>query len=106
MKRILPISRLGKPVLRGKAKPVPQRGDPRLARLVTDMIATMHHARGVGIAAPQVGVPLRVFVVAPRPSVRYPHAPFMKPLAMINPCLISHSKSMKTDWEGCLSIPG
>jgi peptide deformylase len=70
------------------------------------MIATMKKAQGVGIAAPQVGVGLRMFIVAPEPSVRYPKAPQMAPVAMINPKLVKHSKKMVTDWEGCLSIPG
>lgn len=70
------------------------------------MIATMKKAQGVGIAAPQVGVGLQLFIVAPEPSVRYPKAPRMAPVAMINPKLVKHSKTMVTDWEGCLSIPG
>ena len=75
-------------------------------RLIDDMIVTMKKAKGVGIAAPQVGVGLRLFIVAPEPSIRYPNAPRMAPIAMINPVLVKHSKNTITDWEGCLSIPG
>lgn len=70
------------------------------------MIETMRKAKGVGIAAPQVGKSTRLFIVAPQPSVRYPHAPSMKPIPMINPRLIKHSRATNTSWEGCLSIPG
>ena len=44
--------------------------------------------------------------MAPEPSIRYPNAPRMAPVAMINPVLVKHSKKRVTDWEGCLSIPG
>jgi peptide deformylase len=101
----LTITQLGQPVLRQSSKPV-RRIDAKIQRLIDDMIVTMKKARGVGIAAPQVGVGLRVFIVAPEPSRRYPHAPSMPPAAMINPRLLSYSKEMETDWEGCLSIPG
>jgi peptide deformylase len=49
---------------------------------------------------------LRLFIVAPEPSARYPHAPRMGPVVMVNPKLLRHSRRMVTDWEGCLSIPG
>jgi peptide deformylase len=70
------------------------------------MIRTMRKARGVGIAAPQVGKSLRLFIVASHPNPRYPKAPAMLPLPMINPELLWHSKETVTEWEGCLSIPG
>jgi peptide deformylase len=79
---------------------------PAHDRLIDDMIATMKKAKGVGIAAPQVGEGLNLFIVAPEPSVRYPNAPRMAPVAMINPKLVRHSTKTVTDWEGCLSIPG
>jgi len=104
--RILPITQLGEPVLRKVSRPVRSATSPAIRRLVADMIVTMKKAKGVGIAAPQVGVGRRLFVVAPQPSARYPHAPTMAPVAMINPRLVSHSKETVTGWEGCLSIPG
>jgi peptide deformylase len=103
---ILRITQLGEPVLRRRSKPVrlplSRAGD----RFIDNMIATMKKAKGVGIAAPQVNVGLRLFIVAPQPSVRYPKAPKMPPVAMINPVLVKCSRKMVTDWEGCLSIPG
>src|ERR1700682_3729923 len=100
------ITQLGQPVLRRRAKSVRLPLSRAQDRFIDDMIVTMKKAKGVGIAAPQVGVGLRLFIVAPEPSVRYPNSPRMTPVAMINPRLVRHSKKMVTDWEGCLSIPG
>jgi len=104
--RCLSIVLLGDLVLRRGAKPVPLPLSRAHNRLIDDMIATMKKAKGVGIAAPQVGNSLRLFIIAPEPSARYPNAPKMPPVAMINPTLVRQSKKMATDWEGCLSIPG
>jgi peptide deformylase len=103
---ILPITQLGRPVLRTPSKPVRIPLSKAHDRLIDDMLVTMKKAKGVGIAAPQVDVGLRLFIVAPEPSSRYPNAPTMAPVTMINPILVKHSKKMVTDWEGCLSIPG
>jgi peptide deformylase len=104
--RVRPITRLGQPVLRRSLKAVRRVASPALQQLIDDMIVTMRKAQGVGIAANQVGAGLRLFIVAPEPSVRYPQAPSLPPLAMINPRLLAHAKERETDWEGCLSIPG
>lgn len=104
--KILPITQLGRPVLRKPSKLVNLPLSKARDRFIDDMIATMKKAQGVGIAAPQVDVGLRMFIVAPQPSSRYPKAPTMAPVAMINPILVKHSKKIVTDWEGCLSIPG
>lgn len=104
--RILRITRLGEPVLRKRLKPLRRPISAPVQRLIENMIVTMKKAKGVGIAANQVGVNQRIFIVAPEPSARYPHAPSMPPLAMINPKILSRSKRIQTDWEGCLSIPG
>lgn len=103
---ILRITQLGEPVLRKVAKPVRRMPSSKLAALVRDMILTMRKAKGVGIAAPQVGQSLRLFIVAPEPSTRYPKSPRIPPVAMLDPVIVKRSKKMVTDWEGCLSIPG
>jgi peptide deformylase len=105
-KKILRITQLGEPVLRRASKTVSLPLSRSKNRLIEEMIATMKKAKGVGIAAPQVNVGLRMFIVAPEPSVRYPQAPKMAPVVMINPVLVKRSKKIVTDWEGCLSIPG
>ncbi len=103
----LPISRLGAPVLRQTAAAIApeQIGSDRLQRLIDDMIATMQKANGVGIAAPQIGESLRLMVIASRPTPRYPRAPRMEAIAMLNPRLVAHSTDTVKDWEGCLSVP-
>ncbi|MBD2465954.1 peptide deformylase [Oscillatoria sp. FACHB-1407] len=102
----LDIAQLGNPVLRQVAQPVYHVQDAEMQTLINDLLETLRQANGVGIAAPQVGHSVRVLVVASRPNPRYPHAPHMEPLAMINPHIISHSEEMVSDWEGCLSVPG
>ena len=80
--------------------------DDRLQQLIDNLIYTVQQANGVGIAAPQVAMGDRLFVVASRPNLRYPQAPHMEPTAMINPRIIANSTETVKDWEGCLSIPG
>lgn len=104
--RFLSIVQLGRPVLRRRSNPVRLPLSVAHRRLIDRMLVTMRKAKGVGIAAPQVGARLRIFIVAPSPSARYPHAPKRPPVVMINPKILRHSKATATDWEGCLSIPG
>ena len=92
---ILPIRTLGDPVLREPAKPVTEFG-PSLRRLCDDMVATMIDAPGVGLAAPQVGLSLRMFVFDDGET---------GPLFMANPELSEAIGDLRED-EGCLSIPG
>ena len=74
--------------------------------LLKDLIVTVKKVNGVGIAAPQVGRSVRLFIVASSPTIRYPQAPKMTPLAVINPKIIFASQTIVKGWEGCLSIPG
>ena len=92
---ILPIRILGDPVLRAPANPVTT-FDARLAKLRDDMVETMYDAPGVGLAAPQVGLSMRLFVFDDGET---------GPLLMANPELFDASGSVLED-EGCLSIPG
>ncbi|HEY9845415.1 MAG TPA: peptide deformylase [Candidatus Caenarcaniphilales bacterium] len=106
MASLLQICQLGHPVLRCQATPIEDLQDAGMQKLIDDLIATVISVNGVGIAAPQVAEPFRVFIVASHPSPRYPNAPNMQPTAMINPRILSHSDKQVKDWEGCLSIPG
>jgi peptide deformylase len=106
MSEILEVIQLGNAILRQPAKPIENIDDERIQRLIDDLITTAAKANGVGIAAPQVAQCDRLFIVASRPSPRYPNAPTMEPRAMINPQIIDHSSEVVKDWEGCLSIPG
>lgn len=104
MEKSLSILQLGDPRLRDVAQPVEQIDD-RLQTLIDNLIWTAEQTNGVGISAPQVGAPLRLFIVASRPNLRYPYAPTMLPTAMINPCILAHSETQVAGWEGCLSVP-
>ena len=102
----LSIIQLGNPILRQKAEFVEDIQDENIQKLIDDLLITVADANGVGIAAPQVAVSYRIFIVASRPNIRYPHAPLMEPTAMINPRIIAHSDEVVKGWEGCLSVPG
>ena len=92
---ILPIRVLPDPILRRKSKRV-RSIDGSIHRLIGDMIETMYSAPGVGLAAPQVGIPLRVIVIG---------MPEQEAIALINPEIIRRTGERLVD-EGCLSVPG
>ncbi len=100
------IAQLGDPVIRKKAIPVVNVKSDKIQALIADLIATAKDSDGVGIAAPQVYQSVRLFIVASHPNPKYPNAPNMKPLAVVNPEITKKSKEKTFDWEGCLSIPG
>jgi peptide deformylase len=105
---ILKVTRLGHPVLRQTAKPIPQ-GEiksPTIQRLIDDMIETMHEYDGVGIAAPQVHQSLQLAVIEVARNPRYPQAPSIPLTVLINPEITARSATTRTGWEGCLSVEG
>jgi peptide deformylase len=92
---VRPIVALGNPVLRSKARKV-SRFDPAIRNLVQDMIETMRDAPGVGLAAPQIGVPLQVAVVEAEKDELH---------VLVNPEIVTTEGEHVLD-EGCLSVPG
>jgi peptide deformylase len=92
---ILPIRTLPEPVLRQKSKRI-SNIDSSVRRLIADMRETMHTARGVGLAAPQVGTLLRLIVIG---------IPEEEDIVLINPQIVRRSGERLVD-EGCLSVPG
>lgn len=70
------------------------------------MRAFMEERGGVGIAAPQIGIGLKIMIIASKPNQRYPDAPLMEPLTLINPEPMAYSEATVELWEGCLSVPG
>ncbi|NJO44273.1 MAG: peptide deformylase [Oscillatoriales cyanobacterium RM2_1_1] len=106
MAKTLDIAQLGDPILRSPTQPVTDLQSPRLQTLIEDLIATAALGNGVGIAAPQVSRGDRLFIIASRPTLRYPQAPTMAPTPMINPEILGASEALVQDWEGCLSVPG
>ncbi|PHK96654.1 peptide deformylase [Pseudoroseomonas rhizosphaerae] len=105
---ILKIARMGHPVLLERCQPVPDPGAPEIRRLVRDMIETMEDAPGAGLAAPQVHVPLRLFVfrVLPERSTGAPDDVAVGNTVLINPVVEPLGEEKHLRWEGCLSIPG
>ena len=99
------IAQIGEPVLRNPAKAIDNVLDPQIVNLIDSLIDTAIANKGVGIAAPQISQPYRLFIVASHPSDRYPNAPTMPPTAMINPRILHHGQEIAKDWEGCLSVP-
>ena len=93
---VRPIRYLGDPVLRRQAKKV-RRPDDSIRRLVDDLIESMVAAQGVGLAAPQIGVGLRVVVIG---------MPDEEPFALLNPVVVKRSGERRMEGEGCLSVPG
>ena len=106
MPKLLEITELGAPVLRKKAARVEKKASGMLRELIDDMIFTVSKVNGVGLAAPQVNESIRLFIMASEPNDRYPDAPEMNPMPLINPEIISSSGEIIKGWEGCLSIPG
>jgi len=92
---VLPMVAYPAPVLRQKAKRVTNI-DGAVARLIDDMVETMHEAGGVGLAAPQVGIPLRVAVI---------ELPGEETIVLVNPKIVKRSGERQVE-EGCLSVPG
>lgn len=106
MKPISQIQLLGSDVLRRQALPVDDFSSSEFRELLLEMQSAMLAEGGVGIAAPQLGVSLQILIIASRPTPRYPLAPEMAPLVMVNPRFDVLEGELHKDWEGCLSVPG
>lgn len=100
------VLRMGDPRLLGRAREVERFGTPELQALITDMRDTMAHLDGAGLAAPQIGVPLRVVIFGVSANPRYPDAEVVPDTVLINPVIEPLDDSMDEAWEGCLSVPG
>ena len=104
---ILKVARLGNPIVRRVALPVPPEEitSAPIQRFIDDMIETMYEYDGVGLAAPQVHVDEQIAVLASHPTPRDPDAPQTPLTVLINPHLTPVGEGMEEDWEGCLSVP-
>jgi peptide deformylase len=105
---IHPILRMGDPRLLRVAHPVPaaQLGTPELHDFIEDMFETMHAVNGAGLAAPQIGINLRIVIFGFEQLARYPEAEAVPATVLINPTITPLSDDMEGGWEGCLSVPG
>jgi peptide deformylase len=104
---ILKVARLGHPVLREEARPIPpaQVTSPEVQRLIDDMIETMREYDGAGLAANQVHTLLQVAVIEVQANPRYPDAPEIPLTVLVNPVVTPLGEEMEDGWEGCLSVP-
>ena len=101
------ILRMGDPRLLRVAQPVAAYDTPELHALVADMFETMHAANGAGLAAPQIGVDLRVVIFGfGATNQRYPDAPPVPETVLVNPTIAPLGDDEEEGWEGCLSVPG
>lgn len=100
------ILRMGDARLLQRAEEVTAFDSKELHELLSDMRDTMQAADGVGLAAPQIGVNLRVVIFGVETNPRYPDAELVPETVLINPILTPLSKTKEDGWEGCLSVPG
>jgi peptide deformylase len=100
------VLRMGDPRLWQKSEPVGEFGTPGLAALLQDMRDTMAHLNGAGLAAPQIGVGLRVVIFGVHANPRYPQVEEVPDTVLINPVLTPLADEVEEGWEGCLSVPG
>jgi peptide deformylase len=103
---IRPVLRMGEPLLRQVATPVTRFATPELLELIRDMDDTMRALNGAGLAAPQIGVGLRVVIFEVRANPRYPQVQPVPYTVLVNPELTPQGEDMDEGWEGCLSVPG
>ena len=100
------ILKMGDPRLLRVAAPVRKFDTPELHTLLQDMFDTMKHEKGVGLAAPQIGVDLQLVIFGFERSDRYPDAQPVPQTVLCNPVITPLSDEMEEGWEGCLSVPG
>ena len=108
------VLRMGDARLWQRAEPVGRFDTKELHDLLADMRDTMHHMNGAGLAAPQIGIGLRVVIFGVQPLLlaqekrtpRYPDAEAVPGTVLINPVITPLGEAMEEDWEGCLSVPG
>ncbi|PIQ97392.1 MAG: peptide deformylase [Nitrospinae bacterium CG11_big_fil_rev_8_21_14_0_20_56_8] len=105
---VLKIARLGNPILRRVADPVDlaelARPGGEIQGLIDDMIETMYHENGAGLAAPQVSRSLQIVVLEVNQNKRYPDRPFIPLTVLVNPVITCYGEETELGWESCLSL--
>jgi len=100
------VLKMGDPLLLNRAREVENFGSPELEALLIDMLDTMEALDGAGLAAPQIGVPLRVIIFGVKRNPRYPDAEEVPYTVLVNPTIRARGEEQEDGWEGCLSVPG
>lgn len=101
------ILKMGDPRLLRTAQPITAFDTDELHQLIQDMFDTMRAVNGAGLAAPQIGVDLRLVIFGSgERNPRYPDRPLIPPTVLLNPVITPLGDAQEDDWEGCLSVPG
>ena len=100
------VLRMGDPRLLERSREVLRFGTSGLDSLLADMRDTMRAQSGAGLAAPQIGVPLRVVIFGVERNPRYPDVEPVPYTEIVNPVIVPLGEEMEEGWEGCLSVPG
>ena len=100
------VLRMGDPRLLRRSEEVKDFRTAELKELLQDMRDTMAHLNGAGLAAPQIGVNLRVVIFGVRANPRYPGVEEVPDTVLVNPVLTPLDSELEEGWEGCLSVPG
>jgi peptide deformylase len=100
------VLRMGDPRLFQNSEPVARFDTPELHEILRDMRDTMAHLNGAGLAAPQIGVGLRVVIFGVHANPRYPDVEEVPDTVLINPKITPLADEEEEGWEGCLSVPG
>ena len=100
------VLRMGDPRLLERSREVARFDTPAIDALLADMRDTMQKYDGAGLAAPQIGIPLRVVIFGVEHNPRYPDAEPVPYTELLNPVIVPLSDEMEEGWEGCLSVPG
>lgn len=106
--KILPRTKFVNPILRQKAKVAPRVfiGTHEFKKLIQQMFYTMYRSGGVGLAAPQVDISRQIAVIHIKPNKLRKNLKTLPKTVIVNPKILSRSKEMVADCEGCLSFPG
>ena len=100
------LLKMGDPRLLRVSQPVADIDDPELRAIIADMYETMAASNGVGLAAPQIGVDLRLMIFGFDANPRYPDEAPVPVTTLINPWIEILTDETEDGWEGCLSVPG
>lgn len=104
---VLPILLVGEPLLRERSREVTMEelAAPATQAFIDDLIETMRHANGAGLAAPQVGNAVRIVAIEVGDNPRYPYKPRIPLTVLVNPVLEPLEGELFANYEGCLSVP-
>ena len=103
---VITILKMGDPRLQQIAEAITDFSCQQLTHHIKDMIDTMRHFQGVGLAAPQIGISKQIIVLEVNNNERYPQAETIELDVLINPQILEYSEQKTLGWEGCLSLPG